>query len=57
MKESPIEEGTASRLGALLVVVAIAALILLLPRRYAFTPGWFVYVAWCSWLLQWCSSR
>lgn len=45
MKESPIEEGTASRLGAVLVVVAIAALITLLPRRYAFTPSWFAYGA------------
>ena len=45
MKESPIEEGTASRLGAVLVVVAIAALITLLPRRYAFTPSWFAYTA------------
>lgn len=45
MKESPIEEGTASRLGAVLVVIAIAALITLLPRRYQLVPSWFTYAA------------
>ena len=36
---------TASRWGALGIVVAIAALVALLPQRYSLLPAWYVYAA------------
>jgi hypothetical protein len=35
---------TAPRLGALLIVLAIVALIAVLPRRYHLVPNWFAYL-------------
>ncbi|MGB8519813.1 MAG: hypothetical protein WCD38_06570 [Candidatus Tumulicola sp.] len=35
---------TASRLGAVLVVLAIVVLIMILPRRYSLMPSWFAYI-------------
>ena len=39
-----MNEKTASRLGAVVIVIAIAALIALLPRRYALLPSWYAYL-------------
>jgi len=38
-------ERTASRLGAILIVLAIILLVTLLPRRYHLVPNWFLYLA------------
>jgi hypothetical protein len=35
---------TASRLGAVVIVIAIAVLIAVLPRRYHIVPNWFAYL-------------
>lgn len=43
MRRSLIDEETAPRLGAVAIVIAIAALIAFLPRRYQFTPSWVAY--------------
>jgi hypothetical protein len=43
MTESPSGNRAAPRLGAVLIALAIAALIALLPRRYHLTPTWFAY--------------
>jgi hypothetical protein len=40
-----LTERTASRLGAMIIVVAIAGLIALLPERYHIVPDWFGYLA------------
>jgi hypothetical protein len=40
----PLKARTASRLEATLIVIAIAALIALLPRRYHIVPNWFAYL-------------
>jgi len=40
----PLTQRTASRLEAILIVIAIAGLIALLPRRYAIMPNWFAYL-------------
>lgn len=40
----PLSQRTASRLEAIVIVIAIAALIALLPQRYTLVPTWFVYV-------------
>lgn len=40
----PLRRNTASRLEAIVIVIAIAALIALLPRRYALMPGWLADV-------------
>lgn len=39
----PLSQRTASRFQAILIVVGIAALIALLPNRYAVLPNWFAY--------------
>lgn len=39
----PLTQRTASRLEAILIVLAIAGLIAILPRRYALMPNWFAY--------------
>jgi MFS family permease len=41
----PLNRRTASRLEAILIVIAIAALIALLPRRYHLLPTWFAYLS------------
>lgn len=41
----PPAERTASRLGAVLIALAIVMLIALLPRRYHLTPNWVAYSA------------
>lgn len=41
----PLSQRSASRLEAILIVIAIAALIAILPRRYHIVPGWFAYLA------------
>jgi hypothetical protein len=40
----PLSERTASRLEAVAIVIAIAALIAVLPRRYHLLPTWFAYL-------------
>jgi MFS family permease len=40
----PLSRRTASRLEAILIVVAIALLIAVLPRRYHIMPVWFAYL-------------
>lgn len=40
----PLSQRSASRVEALVIVVAIAGLIALLPERYAIMPVWFAYV-------------
>ena len=40
---APQTERIASRWGALIIVVCIALLIALLPRRYSLVPSWFAY--------------
>jgi hypothetical protein len=37
---------TAPRLGALLIVLSIVALIAVLPRRYHLVPNWLAYLEW-----------
>jgi hypothetical protein len=39
----PLSRRTASRLEAILIVVAIAGLIAVLPRRYHLLPNWFAF--------------
>jgi hypothetical protein len=41
----PLSRRTASRFEAILIVIAIAALIALLPRRYSLLPNWVAYLA------------
>jgi hypothetical protein len=41
----PLSQRSASRFEAILIVIAIAALIALLPRRYALLPNWVAYLA------------
>jgi hypothetical protein len=41
----PLHQRTASRFQAVLIVIAIVALISLLPRRYHLVPTWFAYLA------------
>jgi hypothetical protein len=41
----PLTRRTASRLEAILIVIAIAVLIAILPRRYAIVPNWLAYLA------------
>ena len=41
--QSESSERTAPRLGAVLIVLAIVALIALLPQRYHLLPNWFAY--------------
>jgi hypothetical protein len=43
-RRSQPSEPTASRLGAVVIALAIIVLIALLPRRYHLTPSWFAYV-------------
>lgn len=40
----PLTQRSASRVEAIVIVVAIAGLITLLPQRYTITPTWFAYV-------------
>lgn len=40
----PLSQRTASRFQAILIVIAIAGLITLLPNRYAILPNWFAYL-------------
>ena len=42
---SPAQERTASRLGAVVIALAIIVLIAVLPRRYHLVPNWFGYLA------------
>jgi hypothetical protein len=41
----PVTERTASRFQAIVIVIAIAALIAILPQRYHIVPNWFAYLA------------
>jgi hypothetical protein len=41
----PLNRQSASRLEAVVIVIAIAGLIALLPGRYALMPGWFAYLS------------
>lgn len=41
----PLSRRRVSRLEAIGIVIAIAALIALLPRRYALMPSWFAYLS------------
>lgn len=47
----PANERTAPRLGAVVIVVAIAALITVLPQRYHILPTWSAYAATGAMLL------
>lgn len=40
----PLTQRSASRFEAILIVIAIAGLIAILPRRYALMPNWFAYL-------------
>jgi hypothetical protein len=40
----PLSQRTGSRFEAIVIVIAIAGLIALLPRRYALLPSWFAYL-------------
>jgi len=51
MTEPDARARTASRLGAVLIVLAIVVLIALLPRRYHLLPTWFAYAAAAAMML------
>jgi hypothetical protein len=40
----PLSQRTASRFQAIIIVIAIAMVIALLPHRYAILPNWFAYL-------------
>ena len=44
----PLTERAASRLQAVAIAIAIAALIAILPQRYHIMPNWFVYLGTAS---------
>ncbi len=51
MTKPPSSDQTASRLGAVVIVLTIVVLVTLLPRRYHLVPNWFAYLAGCVMLI------